>query len=244
VTVEWVLITGASRGIGAGAAERLAAAGFNLVLWARSATDLQSVAGRCEAAGASVRWAAVDVADPESVNRAGLDSLSGIDSLRGCVLNAGGATFGPLSEFTAEAWRSVIASNLDGAFFTLKAALPLLERRRFSQLVSMGSQSALFAFETQAGYCASKAGLSALMETVRREKRAAGVRVTSLIMSGVDTYFRGKKPGDRPGSLVIDDVAKVVEYLFTLPESVEVRELQLSSMLNPFGPFPERVMNP
>jgi len=237
--MEWVLITGASRGIGAGIARKLARKGFNLVLWSRTESDLDDVAGDCRLLDVKVRVATVDVSNPTSVAIAGKTTLDGIENLRGCVLNAGAATFDDLSHFSDDAWRAIIATNLDGAFFTLKAALPLLERRPFSQIISMGSQSAFFGFESQGGYCASKWGLNGLIETVRREKRASGIRVTNLVMGGVDTFFRGKKPGDRPGSLTIDEVAGVVETLFTMPSNVEVREIHLSSILNNFGPFPE-----
>ena len=59
-------------------------------------------------------------------------------------------------------------------------------------------------------------------------------------MAGVDSYFRGKTPGDRPGSLAIEEVAGVVEGLFAMPRNVEVREIHLASMAMTFGPFPER----
>lgn len=238
--MEWVLVTGASRGIGAGIARRLARNGFNLVLWARTEADLRGVADDCRALGVEVRMAPVDVSDPDSVATSGGSALVGIESLRGCVVNAGSATFGNLRNLSNDAWRATIATNLDGAFFTLKQALPLLERHAYSQVISMGSQSAMFGFETQAGYCASKWGLNGLIETLRREKRSAGIRVTNLVMAGVDSFFRDKTPGDRPGSLEIEEVAGVVEGLFAMPSNVEVREIQIASMATAFGPFPER----
>lgn len=237
--MESVLITGASRGIGAGIAKRLAGEGFNLVLWARAASELEDVAHDCRASGVTVDVAVVDVSDPDSVATAGAASLDGIDGLRGCVINAGSATFGRLTDFSTDEWRAVVGTNLDGAFFTLRTALPLLERSPFSQVVAMGSQSAMYAFGEQVGYCASKWGLNGVIETVRREHRSSGIRVTNVVLGPVDTYFRGKKPGDRPGSLEIDEVAGVVQTLFAMPRNVEVREIHVSSVFTNFGPFPE-----
>jgi 3-oxoacyl-[acyl-carrier protein] reductase len=237
--MDWVLITGASRGIGAGVAKRLASKGLNLVLWSRTESELEQVAKDCRSLGAIVNTAVVDVADSDSVTTSGVASLDGIEVLRGCIINAGSATFGNVPAFSTEEWRAVIGTNLDGTFFTLRTALPLLEKSPFSQVVAMGSQSGLFGFAEQAGYNASKWGLHGLVETVRRENRSNGVRVTNLVLGPVDTYFREKKPGDRPGTLSIDDVAGVVEFLFSIPLNVEVREIHLTSMLKPFGPFPE-----
>lgn len=239
--MDWVLVTGASRGIGAGVAKRLASKGFNLVLWARTPLELDNVARACRSYGVTVNTALVDVSDSDSVTNAGAASLEGVDALRGCIVNAGSATFGKLSTFPTHEWRGVIGTNLDGAFFTLKTALPLLERCPSSQVVAMGSQSGLFGFEEQAGYNASKWGLHGLAETVRREHRSNGIRVTNLVLGPVDTFFRKKKPGDRPGTLAIDDVAAVIEMLFGLPSYMEVRELHVTSMIKPFGPFPEHV---
>lgn len=237
--MESVLITGASRGIGAGIARRLAANGFNLVLWARAESDLKEIANECSALGVSVRTAVVDVSNSDTVTTAGAASLEGIDGLRGCVVNAGTAAFDRLSDLSTDDWRETLGTNLDGAFFTLRAALPLLQRCLASQVVAMGSQSGLYAFETQAAYAASKWGLHGLVEIVRRESRTNGVRVTNLVMGPVDTFFRDKQPGDRPGTLSIDEVASVVETVFALPPTVEIRELQLTSVRKPFGPFPE-----
>lgn len=241
--MERVLVTGASRGIGAGVATRLARKGFDLVLWARTQSELDAVASECRSHGVAVDTATVDVADPDAVASAAASSLQDIDGLRGCVVNAGSATFGRLSAYSTEEWRTVIGTNLDGAFFTLRATLPLLDRRPGSQVVVMGSQSALYGFEDQVGYCASKWGLNGLVETVRREHRASGVRITNVVLGPVDTFFRGKKPGDRPGSLEIDDVGTVVETLFELPPNIEIREIHATSVLAPFGPFPERYVD-
>src|SRR5262249_16221262 len=108
--MESVLVTGASRGIGAGIASRLAGKGFNLVLWARTGSDLDAVASECRSHGVTVSTAAVDVSDPDSVASAGAAALDGVDALRGCVINAGAATFGKLSDFSTDEWRAVIGT--------------------------------------------------------------------------------------------------------------------------------------
>jgi NADP-dependent 3-hydroxy acid dehydrogenase YdfG len=233
-----VLITGASRGIGRSTALALAGAGHDLVLWARSSPELEQTAALCRELGVAVRTAQVNVADADSVLGSGCESLP--DQLRGLVLNAGIGIWGSLSELSPAEWRSIVGTNLDGAFYTLRAALPALRRHPFAQIVALGSDSSSFAFPSRAGYCASKAGLSGLVETLRREVRGEGMRVTELVPSRVDTFFRGKEPGTRPSALASEDIASLIVYVFGLPWKVELRELHVASLQSSFGPFEER----
>ncbi|MFC0435088.1 SDR family oxidoreductase [Kutzneria buriramensis] len=234
----WVLITGASRGIGAATAESLARKGFDLVLWARTASALTAEAAR--AAGAKVVTATVDVADAAQV-RAALPA--GIDRLAGLVLNAGHGVWRPLGQIDLAEWRGAISVNLDGPFHVLTAVLPLLTARPGGIVVGVLSDSVLYPFPERAAYTAAKAGMSALLEVARRELRPRGVRVSSLLPSRVDTCFRGAheaaSPGDRPGALSAAEVAEVIGGLFELPANVEIRQVQLAAMTTSYGPFPE-----
>jgi NAD(P)-dependent dehydrogenase (short-subunit alcohol dehydrogenase family) len=234
----YVLVTGASRGIGAGAALVLARSGFNLVLWARSGEELAATAEKCRTFGVDVRTAIVDVSKDASVRDAGSASIDNLPHLCGCVVNAGIGIWGTTAETSMDEWRSVMSTNLDGAFYTMKACLPLIEHSR-GQIVMMGSDSGLFGYPGRIAYCASKSGLNGLVESLRREVRSKGVRVTNLTMSRVDTFFRAKRPGDRPSGLSIEEVGEAVGLIFSMPPRVEMRELQLSSINDTFGPFPE-----
>lgn len=234
-----VLVTGASRGIGRATALALAAAGHDLVLWARTGADLAATATEARARGVDVRAAVVDVGDPAAVDGPGRASLDGLAALRAAVVNAGWGEWGALAETPPEQWRGIMATNLDGAFHSLQVALPLLLAHEHPQVVAMASDSSRFSYPQRAAYCASKAGFLSLMETLRHETRAQGLRVTNLLMSRVDTHFRGKQPGGRPSALSCEEVAGVVLTLLALPARVEVRELALSSITSTYGPYPE-----
>ncbi|MEU4062662.1 SDR family NAD(P)-dependent oxidoreductase [Streptomyces wedmorensis] len=232
----WVLVTGASRGIGRAVALAVAALGHPLVLWARTTDDLASLAAEIrERWGTEVRVATVDVAQADQVDQAVTASLAGIDSLRAVVVNAGGGIWGSLADMDAGQWREVLGANLDGAFHTLKATEPLLRARPGSQIIGLASDSSYNSFPQRGAYCASKAGFLSLLETARGELRADGVRVTALVPSRVDTYFRGKQPGARPEALSMAEIADVVAMLFSVPSRVEIRELHLSSIHSTFG---------
>ncbi|MET8759460.1 SDR family oxidoreductase [Lentzea sp. NPDC004782] len=237
MTRGWVLVTGASRGIGAAVARRLAKSGFDLLLWARDQEALTSVAA--EVGAVRVRTAAVDVGDATQVDAA----AEALPQLAGVVLNAGSGRWAPLGDVTPDMWSATVRTNLDGSYHVLRAVLPRLAAQGL--VVGMLSDSVRYPHAGRAAYTASKAGMAALLEVVRREVRESGVRISALLPSRVDTYFQGSYaeagPGTREGSLSADDVAEVVGGLFDLPGHVEVRRLELAAMTSTYGPFPERV---
>jgi len=236
--VEWVLVTGASRGIGRAIAERLSADGYGVILWGRTAEDLDDIAER---AGANARVAVVDVADFEAVEVADADTLGDLPSLRGVILNAGYGRWGPLSGIGVADWHQTIGTNLDGAFYTLKSTLSRVEQSPAGQVIGIASDSALYPFPGRAAYCASKAGMKSLLESVRLDTRGQGVRTTLVFPSRVDTFFGGKRPGDRAGALSAGDIADIISVVLALPRHLEIRELHVASITESFGPFEERM---
>lgn len=223
----WVVISGASRGIGAAVARRLAADGRSTVAWARSADDLQSVAASCTRAGAPSLARVVDVADAGAVEAA-VAALPAERVVEGVVLNAGVGAWEALGDMAPDAWRTTIATNLDGAFHVLRALWSRLTPRAL--IVGVGSDSGYEGRGRRAAYCASKFGLRGLLETARIDGGQLELRVSHLACGPVDTHFRDSTPGDRPGALTADEVAEAVAVLFRLPAHIEVPEVKLVSV--------------
>jgi NADP-dependent 3-hydroxy acid dehydrogenase YdfG len=236
-----VLVTGASRGIGRASALRLAAAGHDLVLWARTADELADTGRAAERFGGRVSCQLVDVTDPAQV----AEACAAItwNSPPGLVLNAGCGIWQPIEQIDDQTWQRSLDTNLTGAMQILRLLLPEFRQRRSGLIVGILSDSARFPFADRAAYSAAKAGLATLLEVARREARADGVRISTLWPSRVDTSFQGSMPvagpGSRPGSLSAEDVAAVIEWLFGLPAGMEVRELQLAALTATYGPYEE-----
>jgi NADP-dependent 3-hydroxy acid dehydrogenase YdfG len=235
----WVLVTGASRGIGAAIASALHRDGFGVILWARDGVALKRLAEALDPTGERVCWAATDVGDAQAVARAVEATLGLARPLKGMVLNAGHGRWRALSDVTLEDWSTTLTGNLTGAFLTLQAALPSLDMAAGPIILGMLSDSAVCAFPNRAAYASAKAGLETLLQTTRREYRSRGVRVSQIYPSRVDTYFAGShdsaEPGMRSDGLSAEQVAETVRWIFAMPDTVEIRKVELSSIKVTFG---------
>ncbi|MGI9506106.1 MAG: SDR family oxidoreductase [Geminicoccaceae bacterium] len=240
----WVLITGASRGIGAAIAERLWNAGFGVILWARDRNALATRAAEIAPTDERIRWASADVGDPDQVSAALAQTLPPGTSLSGVVLNAGHGRWRPITEIDLGDWNYTLTGNLTGAFITLKAVLPRLDYTVLPVVLGILSDSALYTFPNRGAYASAKSGFAALLDTVRREYRAHGVRVCQIYPSRVDTHFAGNhdvaQPGMRADGLSANQVADTVRWVFENPSTVEIRRLYLSSIKVTFGLEEER----
>jgi short-subunit dehydrogenase len=174
------IITGASSGIGAELTRQLAARGVAVGLTARRADRLGSLAGAIRAAGGTAAVAAADAADREAtraaITRLG-ESLGPIDLL---IANAGVGEECTAERFSAEALERMVRVNLLGAAYAIEAVLPGMLARGRGHLVGISSLAAYRGLPGSAGYGATKAGLSALLEGLRVELRGRGIAVTTV----------------------------------------------------------------
>ena len=155
-----VLVTGASRGLGAGTALALAELGANLVLNARNQERLHEVAQQVQALGAAVQVVAGDIGDPETPRRMVQTALEHWDRIDAVVNNAGIILpLARIEEADPEAWMQNWRVNLLAAVMLVKEALPALRAQR-GRVVNISSGAAVRAFPGWGAYCAAKAALN------------------------------------------------------------------------------------
>jgi NADP-dependent 3-hydroxy acid dehydrogenase YdfG len=227
------LVTGASRGIGAMVARRLAAAGARVALVARDKKALASLAGEI---GNGAVGLACDVRDTVTLSRA-LEQLPDLvgDTPDILVNNAGAFAITPAGEMSVEAFAEMLAVNLTAPFAAVRTLLPTLRARGMGHIVTIGSIADRMVYPGNAAYASSKHGVRALHEVLRAELRGSGVR-TSLVSPGpVDTRLWDPidpdgKPGFTPRKEMLSPahVADAVLYVVTAPAEVNVDELRLS----------------
>lgn len=183
-----VLITGASRGIGAETARVFAEAGANVVLTARSTESLRSLAKEIGERAVAVSCDVSVYSDVEAAVAACTETFGGLDVLIG---NAG--VIEPISHL-AEAdpadWGHVIDINLTGVFHGMRAALPVMKAAGRGTILTVSSGAAHGPVEAWSHYCASKAGAAMLTRCVDKEERDNGIRAMGLSPGTVATQMQ------------------------------------------------------
>jgi NADP-dependent 3-hydroxy acid dehydrogenase YdfG len=213
------LITGASSGIGAATARHAAAAGYRLVLGARSADKLEALAAEL---GGDERAVAVptDVTrweDNEALVAAATGRFGRLDV---AFANAGfGAARGWLNE-TPEHWHDMVLTNVLGAAYTVRAAIPALKESKGHVLIT-GSVAGRRVIPGSL-YSVTKWAVTAMGEAVRADLNDSGIRTTLIEPGMVETPFF-----DNPGEnrLEADDIARAVIYAVSQPPHVDVNEI-------------------
>jgi 3-oxoacyl-[acyl-carrier protein] reductase len=174
-------VTGASRGIGAAIAQRLAKDGFHVVAVARSLDKLEALAAEIRSAGGSAEPLAVDIADPKALAAAVervADTHGRLDVL---VNNAGITKDGLILRMDDADFDSVINTNLKSAFVAIRTAARPMMRSKGGRIINIGSVSGVAGNAGQTNYAASKAGLIGLSKSVAKE--LAGKNITCNVVA-------------------------------------------------------------
>lgn len=180
-----VVITGASRGIGAAAARVFVTAGAKVALLARSADDIEALAR--ELGGDAVSMVC-DVADPVSVDAAMAAVLARWGRIDVLINNAGVIDpIARLADADPVLWARAIDVNLKGVFFGIRAALPIMRAQGGGTILTVSSGAAHAPLEGWSAYCASKAGAAMLTRAAHLEEAAQGLRIMGLSPGTVAT---------------------------------------------------------
>jgi len=185
MTGKCVLITGASKGIGAAAARVFAAAGANVALVARNRDAIADLAGEIGPSAIAIPCDVSRYWEMEAAVEACHTAFGQLDVL---INNAGViAPISLLADADPDAWGHAIDINLKGVFNGMRTALPGMMARGSGTIITVSSGAAHNALEGWSAYCASKAGAAMLTRSADLEARGAGVRVMGLSPGTVAT---------------------------------------------------------
>ena len=202
------IITGGGRGIGRSTALAFAREGADLVLAARTLSEIKTVAGEVSSLGHQAVAIPTDVTQKSQVDamvKQTIDRFGRIDIL---VSNAGVAIHNPIPKIREEDWDLNIAVNLKGVFLCTQAVFNHMCERKSGHIVNVSSVSGKVGHLNGGAYCASKFGVVGFTETTNNEGRPHGVKASVVCPGPVDTKMRRDNHPD-----------DVIEHL-TLPEEV------------------------
>jgi NADP-dependent 3-hydroxy acid dehydrogenase YdfG len=229
------LIAGASSGVGAATARALARLGLSLALVARREERLRELTEEIRATGGTAVFAVADVSRPDACQRAVEAAVKHVGSVD-VLVNAAGTNVPNrrLDNLAIDDWDAIIATNLSGAFYLVRAVLPAMRSRRRGLIVHISSVAGLQPSALSgAAYSASKAGLNALSACTNLEEGTNGVRSCVILPGDIDTELLDRRPqppdtGARAHMLRAEDVAALVVAAVQMPpgallESMTVR---------------------
>jgi 3-oxoacyl-[acyl-carrier protein] reductase len=211
------LVTGAGRGIGRAIALGYARAGARVSCGARTTSEIDATVAEIESTGGDAVAVPVDVRDLESVSRlveTTVDRFGGIDIL---VLNAGiSLDRSTVEESDPMVWRETLDTNLVGAYYCAREAVPHLKKSASGKIITIGSGLGHRGQSQSSAYACSKAGLWMLTRVLAQELWEDNVSVNELIPGPVDTAMSAGPSGPPPGSIWQSEWFKTADEVLPL----------------------------
>ena len=188
-------ITGGSKGIGLGVAQSLLSKGMKVAISGRNEASLKEALtqlGNSEGVLA-IKSDVTILADEEKAVETILQHWGQLDVV---IANAGVGHFAPVDQLSSEAWQSMMRTNLDGVFHTLKAAVESLKTSQGYD-ITLASLAGTNFFAQGAGYNATKFGVVGFTQAAMLDLRGHGIKVSTIMPGSVATHFNGNEPSDK-----------------------------------------------
>ncbi|WPP39779.1 3-oxoacyl-ACP reductase FabG [Paenibacillus hunanensis] len=224
-----VLVTGASRGIGAAIAKRFAMAGMNVIIHYRNSHEqANEVARTCLDYGVRVLTVAVDLREVEEIRR--MQTKLEQHGMEPDILvnNAGLSHYGMLADLSEAEFDDIIAANLKAVFFCSQTFMPYMIRQQYGRIINVSSIWGMTGASCEVLYSASKGGVNAFTKALAKELAPSGVTVNAVAPGAVRTDMLAHLHDDElrmleddiPAGRMAepDEIASMV-YFLSLPES-------------------------
>ena len=212
------VVTGAGRGIGRAIAIELGRLGANVVLAARSRSELEETA---RVIGTNASVVPTDVRERDELQRL-------FERPVDILVNAAGlGIFGPVAEFTDEDFKTIMDTNLRGIFFACRFVLPSMIERKHGHIINVASIAGKVGSANRAVYCASKFGVVGFSESLAEEVRQHGIRVSVICPGSTDTSFSPSETHGKSRERMLrpEDVAHAVRMIVTQEPNSFISEI-------------------
>lgn len=222
------VVTGGSRGIGAGIARKLSSMGATTVICGRDLARLNQTAAEIRASAGQCEAMVCDVSDWNSVAALAGRIQQAFGRIDILVNNAGiGGFSGPLHTMPSDKWDAIFNTNLRGVFHTVRAFVPMMIAGGAGEIINISSLAGKNPLPNAAAYAASKWGLNGLSYSLAEELRGHNIRVTVVCPGSTNTAFSSHPGKSAEKMLQPEDVAHVVAMLVTQAPRSFVSEVDL-----------------
>lgn len=226
------IVTGASKGIGRAIALMLARHGVRVVLAARNSEMLVSLHSEINAAGGSSFVIATDVTSEHSVQNLILETQKKFGAIDILINNAGVGVFSNVVDMNVGDYEMMMNVNLKGVFLCSRGVLPQMMKQKHGEIINIASLAGKNSFAGGSVYSATKWGLIGFARSLMLEVREHNIRVVTISPGSVNTSFADKEQ-DQPDVIQPDDVAETVLFALTMPNRVNVSEIDVRPTVKP-----------
>lgn len=228
---ETIIITGATRGIGLALANKFAECGYNLALIARDEKTLKNIKEDLENKNnVKVNTYACDISDYETVKQTITELTKDVNDIAALINNASVGHFALMKDLDVKLWQETININLLGTYYITKEILPKLLKQRRGDIINISSGAGNEGYSFCSAYSASKFGIAGFSESLMKEVRGYGIRVSLINLDTVQTDMSsqsGLKVNQWNTIMEPSDVAEVVFYIKQLPKHIFFKETSL-----------------
>jgi 3-oxoacyl-[acyl-carrier protein] reductase len=234
---KYILVTGASRGIGRAISKAVAGKGAFVILSARTENLLSEVKKEIAKSGGRAESIVCDLGREEDISGLFEKIKKDFGRLDILINNAGIARGGSIADFPVKDFDRLININLRAPYICCQQALKMMIPAGSGYIINISSVVGIKGYPFQTAYTASKHGLTGLTKAIAAEVQEHGIRVSMVLPGGVDTgLINGTKPElDKSLLLKPEDIANTVLYLLSLPERAMIDQIYIRrSVSKPF----------
>lgn len=231
-----VIVTGGTRGIGRAIVESLINEGANVIILARTKSDIEKVEQDIQSRG-NIFGIKCDVTSPSDIKKMVSKVKTIFKKIDVLINNVGVAYIGPVDKMTLSEWNNVINTNLTSVFLCCKEIIPIMKKQHEGCIINIASNSAKNGAANFSAYCASKFGELGFSQSLFHELRPYKIRVVSVCPGGVDTQLWKKVKNDpklKPEpekALKAENVADVINFILKHDEILFSEPVFLPSSL-------------